>query len=281
MLSDENPPIYARPMGETRWDMHDLVAKHSEKMFNLAFRITGNRQDAEDAVQETFLKVFQGITEFRGECDVSTWIYRIALNTCFKAKRKLDAHYLDSLDERIKAFRDEIPTETQEWFDDPDKSAYLQALLTEVNEGCLHFMTFRLTDEQRIPYIMYSVLRFTYREIAEVLEISEAVVKSRLHRAHASLEKFFRGRCQWLNPEHPTCTCRSRVGFALAYDPELLGRVRMKARATPADAPLIDFLHRQVEEISVRYRELPRLSFKADGLERYLAELSKKSAAKP
>jgi RNA polymerase sigma-70 factor (ECF subfamily) len=268
-------------MSGAKWDMNALVSEHSEMVLNLAYRITGNRQDAEDVVQETFLKVFQGIEQFRGECAISTWIYRIAMNTCLKTKRKLDATYLESLDERIEAFREDIPAEVQEWFDEPDKAVYLQALLTEVNEGCLHFMTFRLTDEQRIPYIMYAVLRFTYREIADVLEVSEAVVKSRLHRAHASLEKYFRSRCQWLDPAHPSCTCRSRVGFALAYDPELLGRVRLKARATPADAPLIEFFHRQAKEISEIYHQLPQLSYKMEGLERYLGELSKKTATKP
>ncbi len=262
-------------------DINSLVERHSERVFNLAFRVTGNRQDAEDVVQETFLRVFQGLPGFRGESDISTWIHRIALNASLQVKRKLDASYLDSLDEKIEAFRDEIPAEAQSWFDDPDKSLYLQALLTEVNQGCLHFMAFRLTDEQRIPYVMYTILRFTYGEIAEVLEVSENVVRARLHRAHAALEKFFRSRCQWLNPEHPSCTCKSRVGFALAYDPELLGRVRLKARATASDPAFVEFLKQQVSEVSEMYRGLPHLEYKAQGLTRYLDELAGKTATTP
>ncbi len=268
-------------MGAADFDINALIERHSERVFNLAFRVTGNRQDAEDVVQETFLRVFQGLSGFRGESDIATWIHRIALNASLQVKRKVDASYLESLDEKIETFRDDIPAEVNDWFEDPAQAVYLQALLTEVNQGCLHFMAFRLTDEQRIPYVMYTVLRFTYREIAEVLEAPEAVVKARLHRAHAGLEKFFRGRCQWLNPEHPSCTCKSRVGFALAYDPELLGRVRLKARATPADPALIEFLHRQVEEISVLYSHLPHLVYKAEGLKRYLGELARKTAPTP
>jgi RNA polymerase sigma-70 factor (ECF subfamily) len=263
-------------MGSGDRDIDTLIERHSKRVFNLAFRVTGNRQDAEDVVQETFLRVFQGLAGFRGECTISTWIHRIALNASLKVKRKLDASYLESLDEKIEAFSEDIPAEVQDWFDDPHKAVYLQALLTEVNQGCLHFMAFRLTDEQRIPYVMYTILRFTYREIADVLEISEGVVKSRLHRAHAALEKFFSSRCQWLNPAHSSCTCKSRVGFALAYDPELLGRIRLKARATPADPALIEFLRRQVDQISDLYIGLPHLVYKAEGLKRYLGELAGK-----
>ncbi len=268
-------------MGAADRDITSLVESHGQKVFNLAFRVTGNRQDAEDVVQETFLRVFQGLAAFRGESAIATWIHRIALNLSLQAKRKLDAAYLDSLDEKIASFRDDIPAEVRDWFDDPVQAVYLQALLNEVNQGCLHFMAFRLTDEQRIPYVMYTVLRFTYREIAEALEVSAPVVKARLHRAHAAMEKFFRGRCQWLNPDDPSCTCASRVGFALAYDPELLGRVRLKARATPTDAAFIDFLRGQVKEITARYGQLPPLVYRTEGLMRYLAELEKKAAAAP
>ncbi len=264
-------------MEQVSLDINQLVETYSGKVFNLAFRITGNRQDAEDVVQETFLQVHKGLSNFRGESQPSTWIYRIAVNTGLKVKRRLDSAYLDSLDEKIETFGDEIPAEVQEWYDDPDKSIYLQALLDEVNRGCLHFMTFRLTDDQRVPYIMRMVFGFTYGEIAEVLQVSENVVKARLHRAHDKLEKFFRARCQWLNPENATCSCKSRVGFALAYDPELLGRVRLKARATTSDKAYVEFIRRQVDEISELYAGLPHLAFKAENLKSHLLQLQQKN----
>jgi RNA polymerase sigma-70 factor (ECF subfamily) len=268
-------------MDQGNQGINSLVERYGERVFNLAFRITGNRQDAEDVTQETFLRVFQGLDGFRGDCSISTWIHRIALNASLAVKRKLDASYLESLDEKIEVFREDIPSEVQEWFDDPAQSMYLQAILDEVNQGCLHFMTFRLTDEQRIPYVMYATLRFSYREIADALEVSEGVVKSRIHRAHAALEKYFRGRCQWLNPSHPSCTCKSRVGFALAFDPELLGRVRIKARATPSDPALIEYFQGQMKEITERYGGLPHLAWKTEALKRYLGELARKTPTTP
>jgi RNA polymerase sigma-70 factor (ECF subfamily) len=259
-------------------DFNTIVETHSSRVFNLAFRVTGNRQDAEDVVQDTFLQVFRGLGRFRGESELSTWIYRIALNASLKVKRKIgDAASLDKLDERILAMADEIPDEVRSWFADPSKAALVQALLSEINQGCLHFMTFRLTDEQRVVYIMRAILEFSYEEIARVLEVPESVVKARLHRAKAKLEKYFTARCQWLNPENPGCTCQSRVGFAIALDPEILRRVRMNALGSPETAQFAGFVSRQVESISELYEKLPPLRYKAETVKRYLTELEEKN----
>jgi RNA polymerase sigma factor (sigma-70 family) len=257
-------------------DFNSLVDEHGSMVFNLAFRITGNRQDAEDVVQETFLQVFKGLQDFRGDSSLSTWIYRIAVNSSLKVKRMFDRAYLDSLDEKIEIFKDDIPAEVRGWFDDPAETAHLQALLTEINEGCLHFMSFRLTDEQRVVYIMFYVLEFTHAEMAGVLRISENVVKARLHRARVQLGKYFQGRCERLGAcGRGSCTCKSRVGFALAFDPELMTRVRTKALKTRADAALGEYLMRQVDDISELYRGLPLLEHKAEQAKSHLSDLQR------
>lgn len=234
-------------MESASMSIDELVETYGERVFNLALRITGNRQDAEDVV-----------------------------NASLRVKRSLDGAYLDSLEERIEAAGDELPAEVREWYDEPDKAVFLQALLDEINRGCLHFMTFRLTDGQRLPYVMRMVLGLSYREMAEVLEISENAVKARLSRARAGLDKFFRARCRWLNPESAACSCASRVPFALAFDPELLDRVRMKAKRTDSDAAYADFVGAQAEKIGGLYRDLPLIAYKTEALKGYLAELRKK-----
>jgi RNA polymerase sigma-70 factor, ECF subfamily len=259
-------------------DFNTIVDTHSPRVFNLAFRVTGNRQDAEDVVQETFLNVFRGLPRFQGKSELSTWIYRIALNASLKVRRRFgDAVSLDRLDEQIQAMADDVPAEVRSWFADPSKTGVVQALLSEINQGCLHFMTFRLTDDQRVVYIMRTILGFTYAEIAGVLEVGESVVKARLHRARAKLEKYFSARCQWLNPQDPGCTCQSRVGFAIRLDPELLRRVRMDAPASLENAQFASFVARQVQSVSDLYEKLPPLRYKADSVRRYLAELEKKN----
>jgi RNA polymerase sigma-70 factor (ECF subfamily) len=261
-------------------DFNTIVETHSSRVFNLAFRITGNRHDAEDVVQDTFLQVFRGLESFRGESTLSTWIYRIALNAALRVKRKIgDAASLDALEDRIQAMADEVPDEVRSWFSDPSKATFVNALLTEINQGCLQFMTFRLTDEQRVVYIMRMVLEFSTAEIAEVLEVPEGVVKARLHRARAKLERYFNARCQWLNPENPGCTCQSRVGFAIALDPEILRRVRMNASKSPEAALYASSSLKQIGSISALYEKLPSLQYKAETVKNYLRDLEKKNRA--
>lgn len=246
------------------YDMNELVEKYSRKVFNLAYRITGNRPDAEDVVQETFLQVFRHLDSFKGESAVYTWIYKIALNNCLKLKKKMDKVYVESLDEKVEMFKDDIPAEVQEWYKDPEKAAHIHELLTQIRTGCLHFLSFRLPENQRIVYILRNVLDFSYRDISEILGIDENVVKARLNRARASLMEFFSHRCQWLTEDN-TCTCHSRIGFALALDPEILRKVQAQAveaglvseeEVRAVYKPSIDDLYRKFPMLEYRNQEL-------------------------
>jgi RNA polymerase sigma-70 factor, ECF subfamily len=269
-------------MADPVLDFDALVEEHASRVFNLAFRITGNRQDAEDVAQETFLKVHQGLPGFRGESELSTWIHRIALNAALKVKRKIgDEASLDGLEDRITAMRDDVPAEVRRWLDDPSQAVLARALLTEINQGCLHFMTFRLTDEQRAAWVLCRILDFSLEEAAETLETSVNVVKSRLHRARAKLEKYFTARCPWLADGAPGCSCESRVGFAIAMDPEIIRRARMRALASAEEATYAGFLARQVQTVEDLYGTLPRLRYKTEAVKAYLHALALKNDGAP
>ncbi len=209
-------------------DINELIDEYGKKVYNLAFRITGSREDAEDVSQETFIQVYQNIDRFKGESNIYTWIYKIALNNCLKLKKKMSKAYVESLDVKIEMFKNNIPEEVQEWYSNPEKAIYISELLREIRHGCLHFLSFRLPENQRIVYVMRNILDFSYKEISEVLGIGENVIKARLNRARANLVEFFSKRCQWLT-EDSTCSCKSRIGFALMYDPEILKRVKDQA----------------------------------------------------
>ena len=135
---------------------------------------------------------------------------------------------------------------------------------------------FRLTDSQRVVYVMRYILDCSLGEIAAVLEVSENVVKARLYRARKNLNRFFSTRCQWFNTDN-SCTCSSRVGFALAYRPELLQRIRMKAPKTVTDKMYTQYVERQVRDIAELCEDFPALGFKTEALYTYLKELRKKS----
>lgn len=241
------------------FDINEIIDNYGKKVYNLAFRVTGSRQDAEDVAQETFMQVYQNLDKFKGESNIYTWLYKIALNNSLKIKEKISKTYVESLDEKIEMFKDDVPEEVQEWYNNPEKAACMSELLSEIRNGCLHFLSFRLPENQRIVYVLRNVLDFSYKEISEILGISENVIKARLNRARANLVEYFGNRCQWLTKDN-TCTCQSRIGFALAYDLEILKRVKGQAvEAGIVSRSDLDGVYKQ--SIDELYQKFPMVEY--------------------
>lgn len=257
-------------MDMNRDEIGRLIDNYSSKVYNLAYRVTGSKQDAEDVVQETFMQVYESIDKFRGDSAIYTWIYKIALNNSLKIKKRLDKAYVDSLEEKIEIFKDDIPGKVQEWYTDPEKSALINELLSEIRNGCLHLLSFRLPENQRIVYIMRNVLGFSYDEISEVLGISNNVVKARLNRARKNLNEYFSNRCQWLTKDN-TCTCHSRIGIALALDPEILKRVEAQAvEVGIVNKSETDMVY--AKNIDELYEKFPMIKYKVESLKQTLSK---------
>jgi len=149
-----------------------LYERHKLKMYTIALKMHGNREDAEDSIQEAFVLLYKKLNTFRGKSAFSTWFYRIVVNTCLnklrkkKEKLKLDLH--DS--------SPEIPQE-----DGRNGDVSLKALLdTEIKN---------LSPGYRAVFVLYEVEGFTHREIAEILKINEGTSKSQLHAAKLYLRK--------------------------------------------------------------------------------------------
>jgi RNA polymerase sigma-70 factor (ECF subfamily) len=250
-------------------DIESLVREYSGKVYNLAYRLIGNRQDAEDSTQETFLQVYRGLDRFRGDSAVYTWIYRIAVNTCLQAKRRLNRVYIDSMDEKIEQFINDIPAEVRDWENNPEKRYLYDELLHTIQQECFHFMSFRLTDEQRVVYILWVVLDFSLDDISAILQIGKDRVKARLQRAKANLKTYFRSRCQWIIEGKQTCSCHSRIGFALAMAPEIMKRLRNYEEHDNTKKLVSSTLH-TIDNIDDTYKALPIENYKSDMLIHYL-----------
>jgi RNA polymerase sigma-70 factor (ECF subfamily) len=248
-----------------------LVQDYGQKVYNLAYRLIGNRQDAEDITQETFLQVYRGLDGFRGESAIYTWIYRIAVNACLQAKRRLNRAYIDSLDEKIEQFKHDIPAEVSDWENDPEKRHLYDELLHTIQQECFHFMSFRLTDEQRVVYILWVVLDFSLDDISTILQIDKGTVKARLQRAKANLRSYFQSRCQWILEGEHTCSCHSRIGFALAIAPEIMQRLR-NYEQHGGTKELVHSTLQSIENIDETYQSLPIEDYQSDMLIRYLKE---------
>lgn len=163
-----------------------LVERHQKKMFNLAFRMTGDHEEAAEVVQETFLSAFRAIKKFRGEASFATWLTGIALNHARNRRKQLKtrAHYVPlSLDEaredREGNPRYDPPSGDPPALEQVEKKALQEAVQEAINA---------LDEEAREVLILRDIQEYSYEEIAKVLKIPDGTVKSRIFRAREALK---------------------------------------------------------------------------------------------
>ncbi len=242
--------------------VEEIVKLYSNNIYNLAYRVTGARQDAEDAMQNAFIQIHQNIDSFKGDSKIFTWVYRIALNESLKIKKKvtLNKEHFDSVDMGIEQLKNSIPAEIQQLQSNPEKDFIYKALLQEIKDGCHHFMLFRITEEQRIVFIFRILLGFTFKEISAILELSVNIVKSRYTRAKENLKKHVKEKCQWYNNKS-SCTCEKCIGFALKMTPELINIID-KAANNPEYYKLAAKYIEKKKDIKTIYKNLPNVKYK-------------------
>jgi RNA polymerase sigma-70 factor (ECF subfamily) len=148
-----------------------LYAMHGARMKNLARNVLGNPIDAEDAVQETFLKVQRSIASFRGQSSFVTWTYRILINTCYDARRS-------RLRKKEVANDDSEETPRHE-----PRAPGAHPVLRIALERALA----KLTQHQRNVFLLYEVEGFRHAEIAGMLEMTETASKNTLFQAKKNL----------------------------------------------------------------------------------------------
>jgi RNA polymerase sigma-70 factor (ECF subfamily) len=152
-----------------------LYSLHGARMKNLARNMLGSSTDAEDAVQETFLKVQRSVGSFRGQSSFVTWTFRILVNTCYDARRsRLRKREVATDDER----EDTAPRPEP-------RAASAHPTLRLALERALA----KLTRHQRDVFLLYEVEGFRHGEISEMLEISEAASKNTLFQAKKNLRQ--------------------------------------------------------------------------------------------
>lgn len=168
-----------------------LIAERSGEVYGLLYRLTENSEEARDLTQETFLRAFQSIGQFRGESDLRTWIYRIAINQArnrwrWWRRRRRDATVsLDSENAHNQPLIESLPSER-------DKSPEQETLAHE-RERALRKALRSLSLSYRETVILRDIEGFTYEEIAETLGINVGTVKSRLARGRQELRQRLEG----------------------------------------------------------------------------------------
>lgn len=162
-----------------------IVSRYYRKLFKLAYNIVGNAPDAEDMVQETFIKVFQHIGHFQGQSKLSTWLYRIVVNQCLMHVRKRRGRAIPvDLFVNSNDGEDQRPIDFSDWRPNPEEQ-YTQSEFKDLLARLLQ----ELSPGIRVVFIMHDIEGYALQEVADALEVTLSAVKTRSRRARFYLRE--------------------------------------------------------------------------------------------
>jgi RNA polymerase sigma-70 factor (ECF subfamily) len=162
----------------------ELVKRYDRTLLRIAHSVTHNREDSQDAVQETFLKAYQHLGDFRGDSKFSTWLIRITVNQSLMKLRKQRRIKEESLNEDFGTDEDVLPREVIDWAPNPEQlyrtSELRQILIKTIDE---------LPPSLRVVFVLQDLEGLSTDQTAEALNLSQSAVKSRLWRARLQLRE--------------------------------------------------------------------------------------------
>jgi len=159
--------------------MDEVLARHEKQVFRFGLRMCGSEEDARDVLQETLIAAFRGLAEFRGDADLSTWLYQIARSFCIKARRRR----VDEPSEKVSLDEPEAQAVAGDAAV-PDARVHAREIGDVLQAAILS-----LPEGHREVIVLKDVEGLTAEEVARVLQEDVAAVKSRLHRARAGLRQ--------------------------------------------------------------------------------------------
>lgn len=176
--SGEDLALIERFVGGDRSAFDAIVRAHEDRVFSICMRIMANREAALDATQETFLTLFRKADRFTGKAAFSTWLYRVAVNTCYDQLRKEKRRRADRLPEHL---------------DPVDRAAGDGFASAELRPELEHALS-RIPDEFRSAVILSDLEDLPISEIAEILRIPPGTAKSRIFRGRRLLADILRNQ---------------------------------------------------------------------------------------
>jgi len=162
----------------------ELVRRYESKIFRLAQHVTQNREDAEDVLQETFMKAYEHLDQFQGNSKFYTWIVRIAVNQALMKLRRKKTGKTVSLDETIDTGEDTVVREIAAWDENPEQR-FSREELGEILDSAIQ----SLEPPYRSVFVLRDIEELSTEETADALGLSIPAVKSRLLRARLQLRE--------------------------------------------------------------------------------------------
>ena len=182
MDATESELIEAAQNGDS-FALDKLLRSHYDMIFSICRKLTGNENDANDAVQESLISIARGLPSFRRTSKLSTWIYRITTNA--------------ALDELRKQKRRPIPVDEVDYLPNETNFQLEDAVVSSLD---IKAALDRLPEEFRIPIVLREQLGMNYSEISSILDIPTGTVKSRIARARLKLKDDLLGNKSKVNP---------------------------------------------------------------------------------
>ncbi|NIM93415.1 MAG: sigma-70 family RNA polymerase sigma factor [Anaerolineales bacterium] len=187
-----------------RVSFSEILEEYQRPIYNYLLRMTQNQTDAEDLTQETFIRIHSGLTSFRGDAKVSTWIYRIATNVSFdhfrrkSTRQSKDALSLDDIETDRVWIEDDIFSSPEQIADQSEMSACVQRFIRG------------LPPNYRAVLVLHDLQGLKNQEIADVLGTSLSNVKIRLHRARVRLRAALDTGCNFSHDERNVFVCEEK-----------------------------------------------------------------------
>jgi RNA polymerase sigma-70 factor (ECF subfamily) len=166
-----------------RAEFAQLVSRYSGQIYRLALKMLKDQQDAEDILQETFIKAYKALPEFEGRSKLSTWLYRIATNEAlmFLRRKKLDTI---SVEQPAENDEEQAPLQIVDWCCLPEGEFMSNEALAHLQDSIDE-----LPESLRVVFLLRDIEGLSTREVANVLDLSETAVKTRLSRARLRLRE--------------------------------------------------------------------------------------------
>ncbi len=169
----------------------ELMRRHERKVYNFAFRLTGNYDEANDIAAETFVRVYTRIQSFRGDSAFLTWLFRIVTNVFLDARKRRRSRPSESLEQLVEADDRALARQAE------DASVSPQAELERrERDTILQRAIAGLPEYQRAMILLYHVEGMSYEEIAAAMDLPIGTVKSRLNRARLALRHALEGSAE-------------------------------------------------------------------------------------
>jgi len=165
----------------------EIVLHSQKKVFNIAYRMLGNLEEAKDLAQEVFISVFDSIKDLREEIRFDAWLTQITLNHCrnrWKYLKRRQYFNSDSLDDPVETEDGDVPRDIYDPSDNPE-TLYEKKMIQQLVQRGLQ----KLEVDQRELLVLRDLQGFSYEEMGELLGLPEGTIKSKLHRARMDLKQ--------------------------------------------------------------------------------------------